>query len=231
MNLVDLPELVLVAIFKEIDVQDLILNVAVTNKKFYDIVQNNSVLWRHFSIDHEIELSLKDLQNILKHSVAFTEFLIPCATLHFDSCNIDFLLVTELCKAKRLCWLDLTGCRLSTLCFIPFLQKIEILNLSECSNLVSEDFEVISSLVKLDQLYISFTNISPETVARICEGLTLTLLDTAGIPLDVNQCARIIKPDLLYFHYTPDSLEDELWLNELVSREYKKLNINIYRLR
>lgn len=138
------------------------------------------------------------------------------------------MFVNELCNAKRLYWLDLTECRLSTLCFLPSLTNIEILNLSECRNLVSEDFEVISSLQKLDHLYLSFTNISPETTVRICEPLTLTVLDTSGIPLNIQHCARILKPDLLFFHLTLESQEDKIWLKGLVAGHYKNITLNFY---
>lgn len=228
-KLSDLPDLVLVTIFRELDLQELLTNVAFTNKRFHQIVHGNSTLWRHFSMEHQLEVSIIDLRSILKHSVAFLKFCIPCATLHFSSADIDFLLVKELCNAKSLYWLDLTSCRLSTLCFLPFLSNIEILNLSECGNLVSEDFEVISSLKKLDQLYLSFTNITPETIVRICEPLTLTLLDISGIPLTIQHCARILTPNLLFFHLTLESQEDEIWLNGLLARQYKELSVHIYR--
>ncbi|KAL4233947.1 hypothetical protein ACF0H5_005602 [Mactra antiquata] len=131
----DLPDLALIQIFSSLELPELVTNVALINKRFYQIVHQNSTLWRHFSTDHQLELSIKDLRRILKHSSAFLEFLIPWATLHFSSADIDLLFIDKFRNAKRLYWLDLTECRLSTLCFLPFLTNIEILNLSGCRNL------------------------------------------------------------------------------------------------
>jgi hypothetical protein len=225
----ELPDIVLVEIFRSLDLLELVKNIALTNKRFHHIVHQNSSLWRHISADHQLELSLTDLRRILKHSVAFLEFLIPCATLHFSSADIDFIFVNELCNARCLYWLDLTECRLSTLCFLPFLTNIEILNLSECKNLVSEDFEVISSLKKLDQLYLSYTNITPEAIVSICEPLVLTVLDVAGIPLNIQYIVRILKPELLFFHLTLESQEDEIWLKGIITGHYKDLSLHIIR--
>ena len=97
-------------------------------------------------MENQLETSVKDLQKILKHSVAFLELLIPCAQLRFHSANIDCLFLKDLCNDRRLYWLDLTECTLSTLCSIPCLPNIEILNLSECRSLVDEVFGVILSL-------------------------------------------------------------------------------------
>ena len=71
------PEFILVQIFRSLDLHELLQSIALTNRRFHEIVHTNSILWRHFSMDHQLELSVKDLQNILKHSVAFLENLIP----------------------------------------------------------------------------------------------------------------------------------------------------------
>ena len=227
-GLCGLPDVVLIQIFGLLDLQELLKTIAPVNRRFHHIVHSSSILWRHFSSDSPLDLSITDLSQILKHSVAFIEFLIPCAQLNCSSADIDLLFVQELRKARSLYWLDLTECRLSTLCFLPFLINVEILNLSDCKNLISEDFEVISSLKKLDQLYLSFTNISPDTIVRVCEPLTLTVLDTTGISLNIEHCVRILKPELLFFHVTLESEEDEIWLKGLVARQYKDLTLRIH---
>lgn len=228
-TLIDLPDLVLVKIFSHLDIQELLKTVSVTHTRFNEIVKKTSCLWKHFSFDHPLELTLTNFRNILDHSSAFLEFLIPGVTLHLGSSEIDFELVTKLSNAKNLYWLDLTGCRLSTLCFLPMLCNLEILNVSECTNLVNEDFEIISKLANLDHLYVSFTNIRPDTIAFVCESLTLSVLDISGIKLNIEQCVRILQPDLAYLHLSVESQEDEIWLKGFVSRHYESLSVNIYR--
>ena len=223
-----LPELVLVKIFAHIELQDLILNVSRTCKRFYMVVDGNSVLWRHFSVDCAVEAEEGHLSKILRHSISFLEFLIPYASLNVSVSAIDFHLTTGLCNAKQLYWLDLSGCKLSTLSFLQFMPNVEILNVSECTNLIDADFDVITNLNNLNQLFVSFTNVKPETIIRICESSTLTVLDTSGIPLNIEQCARVLTTELLFFYLTLERDDEEPFLHGLV-RNFRSLSIHICR--
>lgn len=182
-----------------------------------------------FSIEHPLELQKKDLQVILRHSVAFHEFLIPRATLRCSTPEVDFLFTTGLCNAKSLYWLDLTCCSVSTLGFLQCIPNIKILNLSECANLVDADVEVISTLHTLDHLYLSFTNITPNAIVRICAYLRLSVLDTSGIPFKLWHCAQVLKPDLAFVYLSLERSGDEAWLYGMC-KLYNNLAVHIHRI-
>lgn len=227
-SLTSLPDLVLLKILSLIRIQDLLQSVSRTCKKLHDIIENYSRLWRHFSPDHCDLVTKEQLMRILNHSVGFYEFVIPYCSYVCCPPDVDFLFTTGLCNAKLLYWLDITGCEVSTLCFLNFLPNIEILNLSECKNLVDVDFQAIRSCKKLSQCYVSFTKIKPETIVSLCDDVRLSVLDTSGIPIKLTHCRRILSPYLLFFYVTLAEGEDEQMFQGLV-RRYRDTCIHLVR--
>ena len=227
-TLCDLPDIVLLKILKYLDLQELLTHVCKTNKRLNDIVYGHSVLWRRFLFDIPVEFEKHHLQSVMKHAVGFQQFLIPFATIKCTTPELDYILTASLPKARRLYWIDLSQCRLSTLCFLQGMPQLKILNLSECQNLIDDDFEVISSLTTLDKLYVSFTRITPDKIVQICGSLTLTVLDTSGIPFSLVHCARVLRPDLKYFTVSLEREEEEAFFHGLV-RRYRGLSVHICR--
>ena len=140
--------------------------------------------------------------------------------------GIDFLFITELSNAKSLTLLDITDCPVSTLCFLKFLPNLEILNVSDCKNLVDADFHVLKSCGNLRQLYVSFTKVKPNTLLSVCDYLTLIILDVSGIPLNFRQCERLLHPGLVYFQLTPDNQDDEP-LFQVFFRRFRDISMHI----
>lgn len=228
MALCDLPDLVLVHILKFIELQELLLNVCKVNKKLYNIVNQTSFLWKIVEFEFPLDLQQEDLEHIFTHSVGIRMFHIPCATLHIPSNELDFLFTTRLSIAN-LYSLDITGCRVSTLCFLKCFKNLHELNISECPNLVDEDLEAVRSLMQLESLYTSFTKIEPDTIVSVCSSLpNLKLLDVSGIQLTIEHCANILTDHLQYFYLSLESDEDESWFCGL-ARRYRNLSTHIYR--
>ena len=216
-----LPEAILVNIFSMIPLSELLHSVSRTCKTLHSVVEKNSVLWKDidFSVDHAVDYTT--LLRILKHSFGFQTFFIPFVEIACEAYYIDFAFTTNLCNAKNLYWIDISRCRISTLCFLKFLPRIEILNVSECNNLVDADFRVISTCTTLDQLYLSYTNISATTAVDICSALDLIVLDLSGIKLSINQCDALLKPSLLIFQvsFHPGESDQEIELLKLRHRD------------
>lgn len=137
------------------------------NKKLYILISETSWLWKKFEFSFQLELQKDNLIDILNHSVGIKKFHIPNSIIHASSDVLDFQFTTKLRQAGLLS-LDLTGCRLSSLCFISCFSNLKELNQSECVNLVDEDLEAVRSLSLLESLYLSFNNFEPSTVVRVC---------------------------------------------------------------
>jgi hypothetical protein len=109
------------------------------------------------------------------------------------------------------------------------LPRLEILNVSECDNLVDNDFRVISEVQTLDQLYLSYTNVKASTVVDIGTSLELLVLDASGIIMTVEQCDKILNMEMHYIQVSFDSNESERSINQLKDRwidcDIKTLNV------
>lgn len=217
-NLLSLPEHIIVEIFTNITITDLLLYVAPTCKYLNDIINENSKLWRDIDLDFPLVANLDTLKRILNHSFGFKSFLIPYAELTCTVYEIDFLLTRTLPNSKSLFWLDISRCRLSTLCFLNLMPHLQILNISECTNLVDSDFQVLEQCKSLDQLYMSYNNVEPETVVRVCSELKLTVLDLSGVRMKVSQCDKILKPVMLHFQVSLAEEESEIDIENLRSK-------------
>ena len=190
------------------------------------------MLWRNINFDFQVNLSYDHLQRILEHAAGFWSFLIPFVHLDFLTPDIDWLLFNGLCKAKALYWLDLSECKLSTLSFLHCLPNIQILNLSGCHNLVDEDFLAIQRCLKVEQLYVSFTNITPSTIVFLSSKLTLSVLDACAVPLgrdDIELIFNCCYRTLLHVHLTLSNDIDEAEFRRTFGRRYLDCSISIYK--
>ena len=189
-----------------IELPDLLCNVTRSCKRLNSIIHSSSVLWRNISFDFQINLSYDSLKRLLEHASGFRTFQIPFIHLECLSSDVDWLFMNGQRKAKELYWLDLTDCKLST-CF-QCLPNIQILNLSGCHNLADDDFLVIQKCLKLEQLYVSFTNIKPTTIMFLSSKLKLSVLEACAVPLGINDIESVFSycyRTLLYVHLTLSS--------------------------
>lgn len=197
-----LPEIVIVKILSEISLTELLQTVNRTCKKLHAIIESNSFLWRDIEPDFCVSLTANDLERILKHSIYFETFDIPFVEIKCQTYEIDFLFSTNLCNCKYLYLLNISKSAVSTICFLRHMPLLQILNVSECSNLVDADFSVLSTCKNLNQLYVSYTNISSRSIINICSKLNLLVLDLSGIRVNVHVLDRVINESMLAVYAT-----------------------------
>ena len=158
-QLCDLPVLVLIHMLKFVSLQELLPNIYNISKLVHTLINETSLFWNNIEFDFPLMLHREHLEHVLHHSIGIHIFNIPYSTLHVSSHELDFLFTTQLSRAN-LYSLDITGCRLSTLCFLKSFKHLKKLNISKCLNLVDEDLEAITTLPKLERLYKSFTRLN-----------------------------------------------------------------------
>lgn len=144
MKITDLPEYIIIEIFKYLDLCTLLQTIKRTCQLFYHIVKNTSILWRNFDFDIPLHLTEDDVTEIFRHSQCFRSFLLTSESILCRTAFLNFTFVQGFQKSKHLTWLDLTDSKLSTLQFLHFTPNLEILNLSGCKNLRDTDFIVIA---------------------------------------------------------------------------------------
>jgi len=115
-QLCNLPVLGLINILKFVELQELLLCVSKVSKIFHTLINETSSFWNNVECDFPLELHREHLEHVLHHSIGIHIFNIPYSTLHVSSNELDFLFTTQLGRAN-LYSLDITGCRLPTLCF------------------------------------------------------------------------------------------------------------------
>jgi hypothetical protein len=204
-----------------------------TCKTFCKIISNTHVLWEDFEFDHEGQLSITevDLERILQHSIYFRKCIFPPFSLKCEGFEIDFYFSRYL-KSKKLYWLTLTDLPISTLCFIKNTPNIQILDLSGCTNLIDDDFRVLKKTRDIDQLYLSFTNITGKTLIEIVCDKTLIVLDVCGVRLSLENCKTILHScfsSLLTFHLSLEEDVTERQFNEEVRNIYRDIAFHVYR--
>ena len=228
-----LPTLVLVKILRYISIYELLTTVNRTCRTFYELVRQTSVLWEYFEFEHDQHVSIKKrhLEIILKHSQAFRTLIFPPLELECYGYELD-LLFASFMKSRKLYHLSLVDLPISTLCFVENTPNIEILNLSGCVNLVNDDFLVLKGATRLDQLYLSFTNISGETLCEIVRGKSLIVLDVSGVPLSLDLCHRVLRllaSTLVAFHLSLEGGVQEMQFNREICDLYLDTSFHIYK--
>jgi len=230
-----LPDLVLVRVLRYISIFELLTSVNRTCKTFYNLIAQTSVLWEHFEfeqLDGPLSISRTDLELILTHARAFKTFILPPLAVSCNGFDLDLLFANFL-KSCKLSWLTLTDLPLSTLCFLVNTPNIEVLNLSGCTNLVDEDFMVLKTVTHVDQLYLSFTNISNNTLCEIVRGKSLLVLDVCGVPLTIATCHQVLSAthtSLITFDLSLDNGISVQDFNRQVKDVYLDTAFHIYNI-
>ncbi|XP_053374540.1 uncharacterized protein LOC128547014 [Mercenaria mercenaria] len=186
-----LPDELILHVFIYIDLQHLLQSVNRVCHKFNDVIKKHSILWCHFEFPEQLELNKTNLENILSHSVRIVDLFMPCTVL---KCKIPE--ITKVFAASKFTYLDhlnISEAPISTLCWLYNAPNIRVLDLSGCSLLVDEDFQVLVDCFNLEQLYLSFTNITQTTLVKVCLNKHMYLLDACGVKLDVEHCRNLLK--------------------------------------
>ena len=92
-------------------------------------------------------------------------------------------------------------------------------------------FFAIEYCTKLDQLYLSFTQISLEVITEICRHLDLLVLDVRGIRMRIRHCEQILRSSfttLFYFHLSLAESEDYTSFRERVTGIYIDCSFHIF---
>lgn len=191
-------------------------------------------MWTDFTFCRSLYVREEDFQYIFKYAHRFVEFDIPYASYYGNLASLDYNIITGLSRASNLTDLNLTKCAISSTCFITYLPNLEFLNLTECLNLCDADFVILSSLKKLELLYLSFDFISVDTIATIVTNKpALVSLEIYGIGLTIADFHTIISPcykSLLfaYVSIVPSEEEDEFY--HMVHTHYIDLCTRVYKL-
>lgn len=189
-----LPPSIICQIFSFIPIQHLLTCVNRTCKRFNDIIDSHSILWRHFEFDFPLELNeTTTLDSIIERRARlFRCFCIPEAVCEISAPEIDSIL-SHLSVSKHLVWLDLTGAQISTIHFLKGMQKvIEVLILDSCPNISNCDIQVINKCEKLEQLYIGYTNVSANCIVEVIPS-RLHTLECAGILFSVDTLRNLLR--------------------------------------
>ncbi|CAH1798895.1 unnamed protein product [Owenia fusiformis] len=123
--------------------------------------------------------------------------------------------------SNKLQWLELDGCNMSTLSFLRYLPRLEILSLSRCENITDDDLSAIKYVPKLEQLYISHMGLS---ASQVLFNLTkhrlhnLYALDCQGVEFIFTEALTmmVIQKHLIFFGlslfetFTPHTFDNTL---------------------
>jgi len=194
------------------------------------IIQTSSVLWADISFTHQVDLNKKAIETILSRSKDIINIQLPCSTYNLEAPQLDRALT--LANFKKLDWLNLSEAPISTICFLYGAPYLRIIDVSGCTLLVDDDFVVLKDCHKLEQVYISFTNITQPTLKCVCDGKPLVVVDACDILLDIEHCRDILENSyghIVYFHISLQDTVDENDFNETIVNCFVDTSIVIYK--
>lgn len=178
---------------------DLLMNVNRTCKYLKSVIYYTGTLWTDIDITRVnndcVSFTQDQFVGVLQHSRSFRSFIIPYVNICMSAWAIDDVFYRTLSLSTNLIWLNLMGCHLSTLSFIKYLTKLELLDLSNCHNLVDCDFGVIAACPKLEILNVSFTHIDSDTFTTILAPAlpNLTCLEAKGVWFSCGEIQQILE--------------------------------------
>lgn len=229
----DLPDVPLIRIFFFIDLEDLLLNVNRVCRRFYNLIKFTPTLWSIFEFYGPLVIKEEDLPYIFQHCRSFRVFNIGYSKYTGGLPAFDFSSVSKLSCARNLTWLNLCQTSISTTCFLQFMPNLEILDLSTCLNLKDCDFHAVSLCTKLDSLYISFNEISPQTIRDIVTYIpNIQVLDVCGIHLKYIHVINILDKcykSLMTFYLSLDSTVHENDFARFMHFNYTDLAYTVYK--
>lgn len=131
--LAELPDLPLLKIFYNLDIEFLLKDVSVVCKRFNKIILNKSVLWKDITFGNALtfiigSVNVEQYTQLFVHIKSFQRLQIPYSEFHFDASTF---LQEDLIQTVKLQHLDLTASPITTLGFIKCLPHLHTLILSE----------------------------------------------------------------------------------------------------
>ena len=118
------PEIVVINIFRFMELKYLLKTIYLVSKYFYFLIWESSILWRNIDFSC-CEIRSCFLRNTLsRHNSEIRQIVFWRALRKIPCYDIDFILTTYLYKASLIWNLDLSGSQLSTLCFLPMLKSL-----------------------------------------------------------------------------------------------------------
>ena len=170
MDLLHLPELVLIKVFQYVGIQDTVLNVSKVCWDLNNFVHTHSAVWKHINLEERtcpVTFSTEQkIRSLLKNAQCFHCFDVPGIIMmypldkFFNQCLND-----NLVRSVNLSWLDLCGSPVSDLSFLAGCPNLETLILAECVEIDDENFKHLSILHKLFYLDAGFTRLTGETLS------------------------------------------------------------------
>ena len=139
---------------------------------------------------------------MLKHSRQFNKFLIDgCSTYNCTVPDIDFVFSTKFQYSANLFWLSLIYCAISTLSFLRFTPNSETVNFTGCRNLRDDDFIILKEWDKIDQIYVSFTDVKPGTLFLIIQNKPVKVLGACGVEFKLQDCSQLMSKVFGIFYH------------------------------
>ena len=187
-----------------------------TCKRLNSIIEDNSVLWRFFDFDSELNVKPCGIERILQHSSCFRRLLLPHR--HFEVPVPNHFIESSLERCKYLYWLDLSDSLISSLRFLQKTPALEVLDLTVCKFLKDSEFTEIHNSANLDLIYKYNTG----NICEIASKQNLITLDGYGIKLNVSQCEKILKGNCRNLQFFSVSLASSV--------DFISFNLKLYPL-
>lgn len=199
-------------------------------KRLHILIENNAFLWRDFEFTRTFTLNSKDLKNILKHSRGFERYLLGFWRINCEVENLNFIFKHGFQNSPKLYWLDLSYCGISTLSFLSCTPNLKILHLAHCYSLHDDEARYIRSCDKLNDLDISCTNMTADTVVHHIASnkkIGLTSLNVKGLIMTVEDFDCILQrfvKTLKFLHASDPVEEEEQLLLQNILQQYETVS-------
>lgn len=218
-----LPDEVLVEVFKNFCLKELLKTVCLVSKRWRHIINNNNILWSCLLLDEWPMQYLNEEQivNIMSHSSGFRYLSIRYIEITTSERRLQTLLGDSLGFSKRLRYLDLSGQPISSLNFLltdSNSSPLETLILNDCRKIdTCCCTAILEQLQNLTVLSLNRVGFTANQVATITSSLcSLNVLCLVGVSLERNDVRLILqKLNNLQFFEISCSSEDKEYIDAL----------------
>ena len=218
-----LPDEVLVEVFKNFCLKELLKTVCLVSKRWRHIINNNNILWSRLLLDEWPMQYLNEEQivNTMSHSSGFRYLSLRYIEITTSERRLQTLLGDSLGFSKRLRYLDLSGQPISSLNFLltdSNSSPLETLILNDCRKIdTCCCTAILQQLQNLTVLSLNRVGFTANQVATITSSLcSLNVLCLVGVSLERNDVRLILqKLNNLQFFEISCSSEDKEYIDAL----------------